>query len=148
MYKYICRNLDPTVFDCEVQICTYKDMERIQMDQGYDKSEWGQWDVQTTADKEAAKYHFDFSNMISETESVTTEIYDITSNMVIDNDLDLDSMNEPSVNENPALPPLPDIETVRAELNILGGNQSPPADFVMPENYFPASPIYSPCLSY
>ena len=111
------------------------------MDQEIDKSEWGLWDVQTIADKEAAKYHFDFANMISETESVTTEIYDITSDMVIDCDLDLDSMNEPSVNEIPALP---DIETLRAELNVLGGNDSPPADFVMPEDYHPASPTYSP----
>ena len=26
----------------------------------------------------------------------------------------------------------------------LGGNESPPADFVMPDDYYPASPIYSP----
>ena len=42
------------------------------------------------------------------------------------------------------IPALPDIETVRAELNVLGGNESPPADFVMPDNYYPATPIYSP----
>ena len=144
MYKCIFRNLDPAVFDCQVQICTYKDMDRVQMDQGIDKSEWGQWDVQTIADKEAAKYHFDFVNMISDTDSVESEntvAYDITSDMIIDCDIDLDSMNEQSVNEIPALP---DLETLRAELNVLGGNESPPADFVMPDDYYPASPIYSP----
>ena len=144
MYKYIFRDLDPTVFDCSVRICSYSDMDQVQTDQGIDKAEWGLWDVQTIADKEAAKYHFDFANMSNETESViseTTDIYDITSDMVIDYDLDLDSMNEKSVNEIPALP---DIDTLRAELNVLGGNESPPADFVMPENYYPASPIYSP----
>ena len=61
--------------------------------------------------------------------------------MIIDCDIDLDSLNEPSVNEIPALP---DIDTVMAELNVLGGDQSPPADFVMPTDYYPASPIYSP----
>ena len=64
--------------------------------------------------------------------------------MIIDCDIDLDSLNEPvnepSVNEIP----LPDIDTVMAELNVLGGDQSPPADFVMPTDYYPASPIYSP----
>ena len=61
--------------------------------------------------------------------------------MIIDCDIDLDSLNEPSVNEIPALP---DFDTVMAELNVLGGDQNPPADFVMPEDYYPASPIYSP----
>ena len=54
MYKCIFRNLDPAVFDCQVQICTYKGMNRVQKDQGIDKSQWGHWDVQTIADKEAA----------------------------------------------------------------------------------------------
>ena len=47
------------MFDCQVQICTYKDMDRVQVDQGIDKSEWGQWDVQTIAEKEAANTIFD-----------------------------------------------------------------------------------------
>ena len=144
MYKSIFRNLDPAVFDCEVQVCTYKGMDRVQMDQGIDKTQWGHWDVQTIADKEAAKYHFDFANMISETESVQSDStipYDITSDMIIDCDIDLDSMNEQGVNEIPALP---DLETLRAELNVLGGNESPPANFVMPDDYYLASPIYSP----
>ena len=107
----------------------------------------GQWDVQTIADKEAEKYHFDFVSMISDTESVhsveseNTITYDITSDMIIDCDIDLDSMNETSVNEIPALP---DLETLRAELNVLGGNESPPADFVIPDDYYPTSPRYSP----
>ena len=42
------------------------------------------------------------------------------------------------------IPALPDLETLRAELNVLGGNESPPADFVMPDDYYPAFPIYSP----
>ena len=152
MYKCIFRNLDTAVFDCKVQICTYEGLDRVQVDQGIDKSEWGQWDAQTVAEKEAANYHtqeFDVVSMTSDTdsdsvysvESENTIAYDITSEMIIDCDIDLDSMNEQSVNEIPALP---DIETVRAELSVLGGNESPPADFVMPDNYYTASPIYSP----
>ena len=42
------------------------------------------------------------------------------------------------------VPELPDINQVRAELNVLGESDSPPADFVMPTDYYPASPRYSP----
>ena len=138
MNKYIFKNLDPAVFDCQVQICTYKDLDRVQVDQGIDKSEWDQWDAQAIAEKEAQ--NFDIVSITSDTdsdyvysvESENTIIYDITSEMIIDCDIDLDSMNEQSVNEIPALP---DLETLRAELHVLGGNDSPPPDFVMPEDY-------------
>ena len=156
MYKYIFSNLDPAVFDCEVQICRYEGLDQVQMDQGIDQTEWGQWDIQTIAENEATVNHaqeFDTVNMtpvydsdsdsssVYSVESVTTIGYAITSDMIIDCDIGLDSLNEPSVNEIPALP---DIDTVMAELNVLGGDQSPPADFVMPTGYYPASPIYSP----
>ena len=42
---------------------------------------------------------------------------------------------------------LPDINQLRAELNVLGGSDSPPPDFVMPTNYTPAAPRYSPLAS-
>ena len=151
MYKHIFSNLDPAVFDCQVQICRYEGM-----DQGIDQTEWGQWDIQTLAENEATVYHaqeFDIVSMTSDTdsdsdissvysvESVNTIVYDITSDMIMECDIDLDSLNEPSVNEIPALP---DFDTVMAELNVLGGDQGSRADFVMPEDYYPASPIYSP----
>ena len=125
------------------------------MDQGIDQTEWGQWDIQTLAEKDAIVSHcnvniFPVTDSDSETSSVysndnaSTVGYDISSDMIIDCDIDLDSLNEPvnepSVNEIP----LPDIDTVMAELNVLGGDQSPPADFVIPTDYYPASPIYSP----
>ena len=89
MYKCIFRNLDPAVFDCQVQICTYEDLDRVQVDQGIDKSEWGQWDAQTIAEKEATNYNaqeFDIVSMTSDTdsdsvysvESESTIAYDIT----------------------------------------------------------------------
>ena len=89
MYKCIFRNLDPAVFDCKVQICTYEDLDRVQVDQEIDKSEWGQWDAQTIAEKEATNYNaqeFDFVSMTSDTdsdsvcsvESESTIAYDIS----------------------------------------------------------------------
>ena len=128
MYKYIFSNLDPAVFDCQVQICRYEGLDQVQMDQVIDQTEWGQWDIQTLAENEAIVYHaqeFNIVSMTSDTdsdsdissiESVNTIGYDITSDMIIECDIDLDSLNEPSVNEIPALP---DIDTVMAELNVL-----------------------------
>ena len=154
MYKCIFRNLDPAVFDCHVQVCRYEDMDRVQVEQGIDQSEWGQWDIQTIAENEATIYHaqeFDIVSMTSDTdsdsdiasvysvESENTISHDITSDMIIDCDIDLDSLNEQSVNEIPALP---DFETVRAELNVLGGNQSPPADFVISDRLLSSLPQY------
>ena len=42
---------------------------------------------------------------------------------------------------------LPDIKQVRAELNVLGGSDSPPADFIMPTDYYPSTPRHSPASS-
>ena len=53
MYKYIFSNLDPTVFNSEVQICRYEGLDQVQMDQGIDQNEWGQWDIHTLAEKDA-----------------------------------------------------------------------------------------------
>ena len=39
MYKYIFSNLDPTVFDSEVQICRYERLDQVQMDQGIDQTD-------------------------------------------------------------------------------------------------------------
>ena len=39
---------------------------------------------------------------------------------------------------------LPDFNQLRDELNVLGGSDSPPADFNMPTDYYPSSPRYSP----
>ena len=39
---------------------------------------------------------------------------------------------------------LPDINQVRAELNVLGGSDSPSADFIMPIDYYHSTPRYSP----
>ena len=57
MYKYIFSNLDPTVFNSEVQICRCEGLDQVQMDQGIDQIEWGQWDIQTLAENEAIASH-------------------------------------------------------------------------------------------
>ena len=119
------------------------------MDQAIQKDQWGQWDIQTIAENEATDYNAQGTELdivsihsvdsVDTVDSESTVLYDITSDMIIDNDLECESVQ--SVNEMPALP---DFDDVRGELNVLGGNESPPADFVMPNDYYPASPIYFP----
>ena len=150
MYKCIFRDLDPAVFQCQVQICTYADLDRVQMDQAIQKDQWGQWDIQTIAENKATDYQaqgieFDIVSIhsvdsVDAVDSESTIPYHITSDMIIDHDL-VEYESVQSLNEIPALP---ECDDVRAELNVLGGTDSPPADFVMPTGYYPASPIYSP----
>ena len=59
--------------------------------------------------------------------------------MIIDHDIECESVQSANV-----VPDLPDINQVRAELNLLGGTDSPPADFIMPTDYYPSTPRYSP----
>ena len=42
---------------------------------------------------------------------------------------------------------MPDFNQLRAELTVLGGSDIPPADFVMPTDYYPSTPRYSPISS-
>ena len=144
MYNCIFRDLDPAVFQCQVQICTYPDLDRVQESQAIQKDQWGQWDIKTIAENEAEEYQdqgiqFDIVSIHS-VDSESTIPYEINADMIIDHDLveceSVQSMNE--VTE------LPEFDDVRAELNVLGGTDSPPADFVMPTDYYPASPVYSP----
>ena len=62
--------------------------------------------------------------------------------MIIDHDI-VECESE-SVQSTNVVPDLPDINQLRAELNILGRSDSPPADFTMPTDYYPATPRYSP----
>ena len=59
--------------------------------------------------------------------------------------IDCDTVESESVNND--LDELPDINQLGAELTILGGSDSPPPNFVVPANYTPATPIYSPVSS-
>ena len=62
--------------------------------------------------------------------------------------LDYDIVGTESVNSDMnVLDELPDINQLRAELNVLGGSDSPPPNFIMPTNYSPATPRYSPVAS-
>ena len=144
MYNCIFRDLDPAVFQCQVQICTYPDLDRVQESQAIQKDQWGQWDIKTIAENEAEEYQdqgiqFDIVSIHS-VDSESTIPYEIDADMIIDHDL-VECESVQSMNE---VPELPEFDDVRAELNVLGGTDSPPADFVMPTDYYPASPIYSP----
>ena len=76
--------------------------------------------------------------------SDNTVLYDIDADMILDYDIvGTESVN----NDMNVLDELPDINQLRAELNVLGGSDSPPPNFVMPTNYSPATPRYSPVAS-
>ena len=139
MYKCIFRDLDSEVFDSHVQLCTYPGLNMVQEGQAILKDQWAKWDIVTIAENEATAYQgiqFDIVSINSE----STIAYDIDADMILDHDI-VECM---SVQSESVVPDWPDINQVRAELNILGGSDSPPADFIMPTDYYPATPRYSP----
>ena len=141
MYKCIFRDLDPEVFEYHMQLCTYPGLNMVQEGQAILKDQWAKWDIVTIAENEATDYQgiqFDIVSIDSE----STIAYGIDADMILDHDIvECESESVQSVN---VVPDLPDINQVRAKLNILGGSVSPPADFIMPTDYYPATPRYSP----
>ena len=141
MYKCIFRDLDPEVFDSHVQLCTYPGLSMVQEDQAILKDQWAKWDIVTIAENEATNYQgiqFDIVSINSE----STIAYDRDADMILDHDIvECESESEQSTNVEPDLP---DINQLRAELNIIGKSDSPPADFIMATDYYPATPRYSP----
>ena len=139
MYKCIFRDLDPEVFASNVQICTYPGLNMIQEGQAIMKDQWSKWDIVTIAENEATEYQGILNVHYVSINSDSTIAYDITSDMIIDHDIECESVQSANV-----VPDLPDIKQVRAELNLLGGTDSPPADYIMPTDYYPSTPRYSP----
>ena len=143
MYNCICRDLDPEVFQSHVQICSYPDMGMVQEGQPILKEQWSKWDTESIAQTEGQEYQgieFDVASIKSD----NTVLYDIDADMIIDHDIvGTESVN----NDMNVLDELPDINQLRAELNVLGGSDSPPPNFVMPTSYLPATPRYSPVAS-
>ena len=142
MYKCIFRDLDPEVFQSHVQICTYPDMGMVQEGQPILKDQWSKWDAESIAQKEAQDYQgieFDVASVNSD----STVLYDIDADMILDHNIvDCEIVQSMNVVED-----LPDINQLRAELNVLGGSGSPPAEFIMPTDYYPSTPRYSPISS-
>ena len=141
MYNCIFRDLDPEVFHSHVQLCTYPGLDMVQEGQAILKDQWAKWDVVTIAENEATDYQGIIQVDVVSIDSESTIAYDIDSDMIVDHDILCENESVQSAN---VVPDLPDINQVRAELNILGGSDSPPADFVMPTDYYPATPRYSP----
>ena len=141
MYKCIFSGLDPEVFHSQVQLCTYPGLDVVQENQAILKYEWSKWDIVTIAENEATEYQGILHVDVTSVDSESTIAYDINSDMIIDYDIECESESVQSANVEPDLP---DINQVRAELNLLGGSDSPPADFIMPTDYYPATPRYSP----
>ena len=143
MYKCIFRDLDPEIFHSVVQICTYPDMGMVQEGQAIQKEQWSKWDAESIAQMDAQEYQGSEIDVAS-INSDNTVLYDIDADMILDYDI----VGSESVNNDMnVLDELPDINQLRAELNVLGGSDSPPPNFVMPTNYSPATPRYSPVAS-
>ena len=142
MYKCIFRDLDSEVFESHVQICTYPDMGMVQEGQPILKDQWSKWDAESIAQKEAQdnqSIEFDVTSVNSD----STVLYDIDADMILDHNI----VESESVQSMNVVESLPDINQVRAKLNVLGWSDSPPADFIMPTDYYPSTPRYSPASS-
>ena len=134
MYKCIFRHLDPEVFESHVQICTYPGLSMVQEGQPILKDQLGKWDTESIAENETQDYQgIQFDIVSIDSDSIIP--YDMDAYMILDHDIvECESVQSMKVVES-----LPDINQVRAELNVLGGSDSPPAYFVMPTDYYPAS---------
>ena len=141
MYKCIFRDLDPEVFSSHVQICTYPELNMMQEGQAILKDQWSKWDIVTIAENEATDYQGIQIDIVS-IDSESTIAYDIDAHMIIDHDI-VECESESVQNAN-VEPDLPDINQLRVELNIIGRSDGPPVDFIMPTDYYPATPRYSP----
>ena len=143
MYKCIFRDPDPEIFHSVVQICTYPDMGMVQEGQAIQNEQWSKWDAESIAQMDAQEYQVSEIDVAS-INSDNTVLYDIDADMILDYDIvGTESVN----NDMNVLDELPDINQLRAELNVLGGSDSSPSNFVMPTNYSPATPRYSPVAS-
>ena len=143
MYKCIFRDLDPEIFHCVVQICTYPDMGMVQEGQAIQKEQWSKWDAESIAQMDAQEYQGSELDVASINPD-NTVLYDVDADMI----LDYDTVGTASVNSDMnVLDELPDINQLMAELNVLGGSDSPPPNFIMATNYSPATPRYSPVAS-
>ena len=106
------------------------------------KEQWSKWDAESIAQREAQEYQgieFDVASINSD----NTVLYDIDADMILDHNIvECESVHDMNVVED-----LPDFNQLRDELTVLGGSDSPPADFNMPTDYYPSTPRYSPISS-
>ena len=117
MHKCIFRDLDREVFDSHVQLCTYPGLDMVQEGQAILKDQWAKWDIVTIAENEATDYQGIIQVDIVSIDSESTIGYDIDADMMVDHDI-VECENE-SIQSANVVPDLPDINQVRAELNIL-----------------------------
>ena len=140
MYKCILqRPAQRMFFHSEVQICSYQNMSMVQEGQYIPRDQWIHWDAESIAQMAAQEVQgIDTTSNCSE----STILYELNAYMISQNNIEI--VNTESLNNSNDLDGLPDINQLRAELTVLGGSDSPPPNFVMPTNYTPASPRYSP----
>ena len=110
-------------------------MNRVQEGQYIAMDQWIHWDAERIAQLAAQEVQsLDSKSNCSD----STILYDFDSDMASQNNVETESVNS-TVDIV-----MPDINQLRAEMSLLGGSDSPPPDFVMPTNYIPTSPAYSP----
>ena len=110
---------------------------------GYPKRQWSKWDTESIAQVDAQEYQGSEIDVAS-INSDNIVLYDIDADMILDYDIvGTESVN----NDMDVLDELSDINQLRAELNVLGGSDCPPPNFVMSTNYSPATLRYSPVAS-
>ena len=117
-------------------------MGMVQEGQPILKEQWSMWDAESIAQQEAQEYQgidFDMASVNSD----STVLYDIDADMILDHNIvECESVHDMNVVDD-----LPYINQLRAELKVLGGSDSPRADFNMPTDYYPSTPRYSPISS-
>ena len=105
-------------------------MNRVQEGQYIPRDQWIHWDAESIAQLAAQEVQsIDTTSNCSE----STIIYELDADMISQNNIEV--VNTESVNNSNDLDELPDINQLRAELTLLGGSDSPPPDFVMPNNH-------------
>ena len=76
MYKCIFRDLDPEIFNSEVQICSYIDMSMVHEGQAIQKEQWSKWVAESIAQMDAQENQ-GIENEVASITSDNTVLYDI-----------------------------------------------------------------------
>ena len=114
-------------------------MNRVQEGQYITRDQWIHFDAESIAQLAAHEVQgIDITGNCSE----STIPYELDVDMISQNNIEI--VNTEGVKNSNDLDEFPNINQLRAELTLLCESDSPPPDFVMPTNYTPASPRYSP----
>ena len=86
----------------------------VQEGQAILKDQWAKWDIVTIAENEATDYQGILHVDVVSIDSESTIAYDINSDMIIDHDIECESVQSESVQSANVVPDLPDINQVKS----------------------------------